>query len=326
MKVFVAGATGAVGCRLVPLLVAAGHVVFGMSRSPDKAAAIERTGATAVIVDGLDRAAVRAAVLATQPDVVVHQLTALRGMTDLRKFDRTFAQSNRLRTQGLDYLLAAAREAGTRRIVVQSYCGWPYARTGLPVKTEDDVLDPDPPKELRRSLDAIRHLERAATTSGLDGVVLRYGSFYGPDTGMLSAAALDQVRRRRFPLIGDGNGWWSFLHIDDAAAAAAIAVERGACGIYNIVDDQPAPAREWLPELARIIGAQPPLRVPAWLGRLLAGEHLVKMMTQARAGSNVKAKRELGWRPLHPSWREGFASEVARSNDGRAAKAREFSA
>ena len=326
MKVFVAGATGAVGCRLVPLLVAAGHGVFGMSRSPDKAAAIERTGATAVIVDGLDRAAVRAAVLATQPDVVVHQLTALRGMTDLRKFDRTFAQSNRLRTQGLDYLLAAAREAGTRRIVVQSYCGWPYARTGLPVKTEDDVLDPDPPKELRRSLDAIRHLERAATTSGLDGVVLRYGSFYGPDTGMLSAAALDQIRRRQFPLIGDGNGWWSFLHIDDAAAAAAIAVERGACGIYNIVDDQPAPAREWLPELARIIGAKPPLHVPAWLARILAGEHLVKMMTQARAGSNVKAKRELGWRPLHPSWREGFASEVARSNDGRAAKAREFSA
>jgi 2-alkyl-3-oxoalkanoate reductase len=326
MRVFVAGATGAVGCRLVPLLVAPGHVVFGMSRSPDKAAAIERTGATAVIADGLDRAAVRAAVLAAKPDVVVHQLTALRGMTDLRKFDRAFAQTNRLRTRGLDNLLAPAREAGTRRIVVQSYCGWPYARTGPPLKSEDEALDPDPPRELRRSLDAIRYLERAATTSGLDGVVLRYGSFYGPDTGMLSAAALDQVRKRRFPLIGDGNGWWSFLHIDDAAAVAAMAVERGAAGIYNIVDDEPAPAREWLPALARIIGAKPPLHVPAWLGRLLAGEHLVEMMTQARAGSNVKAKRELGWRPLHPSWREGFATEVARSSESHAAEARGLSA
>ena len=326
MRVFVAGATGAVGCRLVPQLVAAGHVVFGMSRSPDKAAAIERSGATAVIADGLDGTAVRAAVLGAKPDVVVHQLTALRGITDLRKFDRAFAQSNRLRTQGLDYLLAAAREAGTRRIVVQSYCGWPYARTGPPVKAEDDDLDPDPPKELRRSLDAIRYLERASTTSGLDGVVLRYGSFYGPDTGMLSAAAVDQIRKRQFPLIGDGSGWWSFLHIDDAAATAAIAVGRGASGIYNIVDDEPAPAREWLPELARIIGARPPLHVPTWLARILAGEHLVKMMTQARAGSNVKAKRELGWRPLHPSWREGFATEVTRSNEGRAAKARGISA
>jgi nucleoside-diphosphate-sugar epimerase len=326
MKVFVAGATGAVGCRLVPLLVGAGHVVFGMSRSPDKVTAIERAGATAVIADGLDAAAVRAAVLGAKPDVVVHQLTALRGMTDLRKFDRAFAQSNRLRTQGLDYLLAAARQAGVRRIVVQSYCGWPYARTGQRLKSEDDALDPDPPEEMRRSLDAIRYLERATTTSGLEGVVLRYGAFYGPDTGMLSAAALNQVRRRRFPLIGDGNGWWSFLHIDDAAAATTIAVERGACGIYNVVDDEPAPARKWLPELARIIGARPPLHVPAWLARILAGEHLVEMMTQARASSNVKAKRELGWRPLHPSWREGFATEVARSNDGLAARAREFSA
>lgn len=231
MRVLIAGATGAVGSRFVPLLVHAGHSVVGMTRHPDGAAAIERVGATAVIVDALDAAAVRAAVRAAKPEVVLHQLTALRDMTDLRKFDQAFAQTNLLRTKGLDRLLAASAEAGTRRVVVQSHCGWPYAPTGGPVKSEQDPLDPNPPSQLRRTLDAIRYLERAATTAGMEGVVLRYGSFHGTDTGILSEPVLEQIRRRRFPLVGDGGGWWSFVNIDDVAIATAIAVERGAPGI-----------------------------------------------------------------------------------------------
>lgn len=306
MRVFVAGATGAVGSRLLPLLVKTGHTVAGMVRNADSAKAVERAGATAVIADGLDGAAVRTAVLATKPEVIVHQMTALGGMTDLRRFDRSFAISNRLRTEGLDHLLRAAKEVGTRRLVAQSFCGWPYARKGGPVKSEEDALDPDPPKELRRTLDAIRYLERAVTTSGLEGIALRYGSFYGPDTGLLSKPILEQIRKRQFPLIGDGNGWWSLLHIQDAAAAAAIAVERGPSGIYNIVDDEPAPVREWLPFLAKRVGGKEPRRLPTWLARIVAGDHLVKMMTEARAGSNAKAVRELNWRPAYASWRQGF--------------------
>lgn len=311
MRVFVAGATGAVGAGLLPLLVDAGHTVVGMTRSQEKASTIERAGAIAAVADGLDRAAVLAAVRAATPEVVVHQMTALRDVTDLRRLDRAFAQSNRLRTEGLDHLLAAAREAGARRVVVQSFCGWPYAATGPYVKTEQDALETDPPRQIRHTLDAIRYVERVVPACGMEGVVLRYGLFYGPDTGILTASTIEAIRRSRFPLVGDGNGWWSFLHTADAVAATEIAVERGAPGVYNIVDDEPAPAREWLPALARMVGAEPPKRVPKWIAKILAGEHVVRMMTEGRAGSNAKAKGELGWRPTHESWRQGFEDALA---------------
>ena len=314
MRIFVAGATGAVGRSLIPRLVSAGHSVVGLTRSSSKTPIVRRLGAEAVVANGLDARDILSAVVAARPDIIVHEMTDLKGVSDLRKFDRTFAVSNRLRMEGTDYLLAAAREAGVKRFIAQSFCGWPYERSGEPVKSEDDPLDPDPPLELRRTLDAIRYLESTVTgATHLDGIVLRYGAFYGRDTGMLDGALVQQVRRRFAPVIGDGNGWWSFLHIDDAAAATALAIERGKRGeIYNIVDDEPAPVREWLPALARMLGARPPLHAPLWLGRLLAGDHLVTMMTEARAGSNAKAKRELAWRPAHPSWRQGFAEVIQR--------------
>ncbi len=308
MRVVVAGATGAVGTRLLPLLVSAGHDVTGLTRSPAKTEAIERAGARSAVADALDPAAVRAAMLEARPEVVVHEMTALRNALDLAHFDRAFAVTNRLRTEGLDHLLAAAKEVGARRVVAQSYCGWPYERTGGPVKTEEGPLDPAPPREFRHSLDAIRHLESAVTgATAFEGLVLRYGGFYGPGSGVFDGPLLDQLRRRRVPLIGDGGGWWSFLHLDDAAAATALAVEKGAPGLYNIVDDEPAPVSVWLPALAAMIGAKPPWRIPRWLARIAAGEHMVILMTECRAGSNLKARRELGWAPAHPSWRQGFA-------------------
>jgi nucleoside-diphosphate-sugar epimerase len=310
MRIFVAGATGAVGRSLVPLLIRKGHSVVGLTRTPTKTDLLRELGAEPVVADALDEKAIRAAVIAARPDVIVHQLTDLKGALDLRKFDRAFASSNRLRTAGTDHLLAAARDSGAKRMVAQSFCGWAYARDGGYVKTEDDPLDPNPPQEFRGTLDAIRHLEHAVTTTpGIAGVVLRYGGFYGPGTGVFDPFMIEQVRRRRMPLIGGGTAWWSFLHIDDAAEATARAVEQGA-GIYNIVDDDPAPVHDWLPALATMLGAKPPLRVPAWLGRLAAGEHIVVMMTQARAGSNAKAKRELGWSPHYSSWRQGFAGII----------------
>jgi nucleoside-diphosphate-sugar epimerase len=312
MRILVAGATGAVGLNLVPQLIASGHSVVGTTRTAAKAEIIQRMGAEPAIADGLDAPSIRAAVLAAKPDVVIDQMTDLAGVTDLRHFDRAFATTNRLRTEGTDFLLAAAREAGVKRFIAQSFCGWTYGRSGEPVKTEADALDVDPPEELRRTLEAIQYLEGAVAGSvSPEGIVLRYGSFYGPDSGMLSRAMIDQVRRRRVPLIGGGGGQWSFIHVEDAASAAVAAIERGVAGnIYNIVDDEPATVSEWLPALATLVGARPPIRVPAWLGRLFAGEHLVSMMTEVRAGSNAKAKRELGWQPAHPSWRQGFA-EVA---------------
>jgi len=243
----------------------------------------------------------------------VHELTDLTGASDLRRFDRAFAGSNLLRVTGTDLLFAAARDCGVKRVVAQSFCGWPYARVGGYVKTEDDPLDDNPPREHRGTLDAIRYLERAVTTSpGIAGVVLRYGGFYGRDTGVFDPSMIEQIRKRRMPVIGGGAAWWSFLLIDDAAEATALAVERGE-GVYNIVDDDPAPVHDWLTELAAMLGAKPPFRIPAWLGRLAAGHHIVVMMTQSRAGSNAKAKRELGWLPGHASWRQGFA-EIIRSN------------
>jgi nucleoside-diphosphate-sugar epimerase len=321
MRIFVAGAAGAVGRRLLPILRSAGHSVAGLTRRPENASIIRSFGAEPVVADGLDPEAVRAAVASVRPDVIVHEMTDLRAASDLRHFDRTFAITNRLRTEGTDHLLAAARENGVKRFLAQSFCGWPYARVGGTIKSEDDPLDADPPPELRRSLYAIRHLEDAVTRSTQpEGIVLRYGAFYGPRTGVFDGHFVDQVRRRRVPVIGTGDGWWSFLHVDDAASATAAAIERGRSGnIYNIADDEPAPVREWLPALAEMLGAKPPLHLPAWLARILAGEHMLAMMTEARAGSNAKAKRELGWKPAYGSWRQGFAQVIGQNGQHPAA-------
>lgn len=310
MRVFVTGATGAVGSRLLPLLVAAGHSVVGVTHTAAKTRELSLAGAEPVVADGLDAAAVRAAVVKAKPDVIVHEMTALRG-GDLRRFDRSLALSNRLRTEGLDHLLAAAAEVGTHRVIAQSYCGWPYARTGGHVKTEEDPLDPEPPAQMRRGLAAIGYLEsRLMQSPGTAGLCLRYGTFYGPGTGLLESSIIDQLRRRRLPLIGAGTGWWSLVHVDDAAAATAIAIERGNPGVYNIVDDEPAPVSDWLPVLAAAVGAKPPRRIPKWLALPLAGKPLVTMMTDSRAGSNAKARRMLGWQPVHRSWRTGFAAAM----------------
>jgi 2-alkyl-3-oxoalkanoate reductase len=318
MRIFVAGATGVLGRRLVPLLVEGGHQVTAMTRTAGKAAGLRAAGADPVVADALDRDAVLRAVLAARPEVVVHQLTALAGTTSFRKFDREFALTNRLRTEGTDHLLEAARAAGAGRFVAQSFAGWPFARFGGPVKTEDDPLDPDPPAQLRRTLDAIRHLEAAVCgTKGIEGVVLRYGGFYGPGTSAGGGGyMLEDLRRRRFPIVGDGAGVWSFIHIDDAATATVAAIERGAPGVYQIVDDDPAPVSEWLPALAAAIGAPPPRRVPAWVARLVAGEHAVVLMTEARGASNAKARRELGWRPAYRSWRQGFRTGLGEAASG----------
>ncbi len=308
MKVFVAGATGAMGKQLVPALVAAGHQVVAMTRSADKTAALAAAGAEPVVADGLDRAAVVEAVTRTAPEVIIHQMTGLTGMKSLKKFDAEFAATNRLRTEGTDNLLAAARAAGVRRIVAQSYGNWDYERTGTALKTEEDRLDPDPPANQRATLKAIEYLERAVTEAdGIEGVALRYGNFYGPGTGMAADGDISaQVRRRMFPVVGDGTGVWSFAHIEDAATGAIAAAERGAPGVYNICDDDPAPVAVWLPELARALGAKPPRHVPVWLGRLFVGDVGVSMMTQIRGVANGKAKRELGWKPRYQSWRDGF--------------------
>jgi 2-alkyl-3-oxoalkanoate reductase len=322
MKIFVAGATGAVGRPLVSALIAAGHSVVGLTRTVAKAEIVLRMGAEPVVADGLDGVAIRTAIGSAKPDVVIHEMTDLAGASDLRHFERTFASSNRLRTLGTDLLLTAAREAGVRRFIVQSFCGWPYAPVGGTVKTEADRLDPDPPAALRSTLDAIRFLEQRVTSSSQpEGIVVRYGALYGPGTGMLSPAMAAQIRHRRVPLIGNGAGWWSFVHVEDAAAATVAAVVRGKSGnIYNIVDDDPAPVKEWLPALAVVLGGKPPFHLPAWIARIVAGEHLVSMMTRSRAGSNAKAKTELGWRPAHPSWRQGFAEIARQSAETRTAK------
>jgi len=314
MKVLVAGATGALGRQLVPRLAAGGHDVVGMTRSSSKRDVVRELGGTAVVADALDPEDVARAVAEAEPEVIVHQLTALSGSPDMRHFDRYFATTNRLRTEGTDHLLAAGRAVGTRRFVAQSFAGWPFARSGARVKTEDDALDPGPPEAMRRTLDAIRHLEDAVTgADSTEGIVLRYGGFYGPGTSLRpdGGELPELIRKRRFPLVGDGAGVWSFVHIEDAAEATAAAVERGRRGIYNIVDDEPAPVAEWLPALASALGAKPPRRVPRWLGRLLAGEAATVMMTEVRGASNAKARRELGWQPRHPSWREGFAQAAA---------------
>ena len=307
MRVFVTGATGALGRHLVPGLIAAGHQVTASTRSEGKTGQLRAAGATPVVLDGLDRAAVITAVQAAAPDVIVHQMTSLSDMRNLRNFDRVFAATNELRTAGTDNLLAAAAAAGTRRMVAQSYTGWTNVRSGGPVKTETDPLDPRPLPTTRQSMTAIRHVEEAVPAGLPEGLVLRYGSFYGSGA---SDVMLDLVRKRQLPVIGGGTGIWSFIESTDAAAATVAAVDGGAPGVYNIVDDDPAPVADWLPYLAGLLGAKPPLRAPAWVGWLLAGELVVAQMTDVRGSSNLKARKELGWEPRYASWREGFHAWV----------------
>jgi nucleoside-diphosphate-sugar epimerase len=314
MKVLVAGATGAIGKQLVPQLVASGHEVVGMTRSKAKADEVRALGARPAIADALDPEQVAAAVAASEPEAIIHELTGLAGnLRNLRNLDRTFAATNRLRTEGTDHLLSAARAAGVKRFLAQSYAGWPYARIGGPVKDEEAPLDEDPPASARQTIAAIRYVEQAVTEADwTEGIVLRYGGFYGPGTSLAPGGEqLEAIRKRQFPVVGGGGGITSFIHIEDAAEATVAALERGRPGIYNIVDDEPAAVREWLPEVARGIGAKPPRRAPRWLGRLLAGEAATVMMTEVRGASNEKAKRELGWVPGHPSWRQGIP-EAAR--------------
>jgi nucleoside-diphosphate-sugar epimerase len=314
MKVFVAGATGVLGRELLPQLVARGHEVVGMTRSASKQDLVRSLGGRPVLADALDPDAVAQAVASAEPEVIVHQLTALSGkmsMRDARRPDRSSAvtMTNRLRTEATDHLLAAGRAVGARRFVAQSIATFRFA--GGPVQGEADPLDPNPPAPLRTGLAAILHLERAVTTIEWgEGLALRYGSFYGPGTGFSlapDAVMAAPIRKRRFPLVGGGSGVWSFVHIEDAAAATVAAVEHGQPGIYNVVDDEPAPVREWLPVLASALDAKPPRRVPRWLVRLAAGEAAAVMMTDVRGASNEKAKRELGWKPRYASWRQGFA-------------------
>ena len=266
-------------------------------------------GAVPVVADALSPDQVAGDVGRVRPEVIVHQLTAIPATLDLRHFDRDFALTNRLRTEGTDYLLSAGRAVGVRRFVAQSYSAWPYERTGGPVKSEEDPLDPRPAREMRESWAAIRHLEKAVLGARwTEAIVLRYGGFYGPGTSLAPGSEqVELVRKRKFPLVGDGGGVWSFIHIADAAEATVAAVERGSRGVYNVVDDDPAPVAEWLPALAQTLRAKRPMRVPRFVGRLFAGEAGVVMMTEIRGASNAKAKRELQWRPAHPSWRQGFA-------------------
>jgi 2-alkyl-3-oxoalkanoate reductase len=302
MRVFVAGASGALGSRLLPQLIDGGHEVIGTYNSPASVQFLRQLGATPVALDLLDARAVRTAVLEAEPEAIVHQATALANVKFGRSLDKAFAKTNRLRTEGTDALLAAAREAGVHRFVAQSFAPYRYAREGGPVKTEDDPLDPTPPPNTQETNKAMTHVDEAATDFG--GIALRYGGFYGAANDGL----VEPVRKRQFPIVGDGNGVFSWLHLEDGAAATVLALEHDGPAIYNIVDDEPAPVREWLPVLAQALGAKPPRHFPAWLARLFAGEAAAVMGTQARGASNAKAKRELGWVPRYPTWREGFAA------------------
>src|SRR6476620_2675208 len=290
MRVFVAGASGAIGRRLIPQLIDAGHEVIGTHNSAASAHVLRSLGATPVKLDLLDTRAVRDAVVETEPEAIVHQATALSDVKFGRNMDKVTAKTSQLRTKGTDALLAAAREAGVRRFVAQSVAAFSrYAREGGPVKSEDDPLDPTPPRHFQQSAAAMAYLEEAVTNFG--GIALRYGAFYGA----ANDGTIEPVRKRQFPIVGDGGGVWSWIHLDDAAAATVLALDHDGPAIFNVVDDDPAPVREWLPVLADALGAEPPRHVPTWLARVLAGEAVTVMSTQARGASNVKAKRELGW-------------------------------
>jgi nucleoside-diphosphate-sugar epimerase len=305
VRVFVAGGTGVVGRRLVPQLVARGHQVTATTTSAAKLGLLEQLGAASVVMDGLDAVSVDKAVAEARPDAIVHQMTAIAGMPDMRHIDRWFATTNRLRTEGTDHLLAAAEATGVSNVVAQSYACWNGIRKGGWVKTEEDPLDPETGTTARTVAEAIGYLEEEVVTAG--GAALRYGGLYGPGA---TDDQVEFVRKRQFPLVGGGTGYSSWVHLDDAASATVLAVEQEARGVFNIVDDEPAPASEWLPYLAACAGAKPPIRVPKWLARLLAGEVAVTMMTEGRGFSNAKAKRELGWELRYPSWRQGFKEEL----------------
>jgi nucleoside-diphosphate-sugar epimerase len=305
MRVFVAGASGAIGTPLVRQLIERGHEVVGSSRSAESAERVKAIGAEPVVLDLLDARAVRKVVLETRPDAIVHQATALANVRFSRNLDSTFAETNRLRTEGTDALLAAAREAEVNRFLAQSFASMRYAREGTWVKSEEDPLDSDPVAGTRETNAAMRYLDETVTAAG--GVVLRYGGFYGAgNDGMV-----EPVRKRQFPIVGDGGGVSSFIHLDDAAAATVLALERDATGIFNVVDDEPAPVRDWLPVMANALGAAPPRHLPRWLARLFAGEAGVMLGTTSRGASNSKARRELGWTPRYASWREGFPAAYA---------------
>jgi nucleoside-diphosphate-sugar epimerase len=313
MRVLVVGASGAIGSRLVPQLIDVRHEVIGTYTSPSNAARVRACGAKPIALDLLDARAVRTAVLESAPEAIIHQATALANAQFSRNLDRTFARTNRLRTEGTDALLAAAREAGVRRFVAQSYASYRYARTGGPVKTEDDPLDLTPPPNTRETYAAMTHVDQAVTDAG--GIALRYGGFYGAANDGLT----EPVRKRQFPIVGDGGGVLSFIHLADAAAATVLALEHDGPAIYNVVDDEPAPVREWLPVLANALGAKPPRHFPRWLARLFAGEAAVVMGTESRGASNAKAKRELGWTLRYPSWRQGFAAAYGQETRLKAA-------
>lgn len=321
MRIFIAGATGAVGKRLVPLLRANGHEVAGTTRSAAKVGDLRALGAEPVVLDVLEAEAVGRAVSEAEPDVVVHEATALSDLSNLRNLDEAFEQTNRLRTVGTDNLLAAAKASGATKFVAQSFAGWPYAKQGSAVKDEEAPLDPSPLPSAAQSIAAIRRLEETVVhAEPIEGIALRYGGFYGPGTTLIEDGEhVEAIRKRKFPVVGSGAGIWSFIHIDDAAGATLAAIERGRRGLYNIVDDEPAPTVEWLPYLAEALGAKPPRHVPEWLGRLVAGEQLVSMMTEARGASNAKAKHELGWRLIYPSWRQGFVYGLADERNRSAA-------
>ncbi len=305
MRVFVSGASGAIGAQLVPQLIERGHDVIGTHSSPAKADQLRALGAEPVQVDLLDAAAVHAAVLAARPDAIIHEATALSGGGFSRKLDNTFARTNLLRTTGTDALLVAARDAGVTRLVAQSFAPYRYAREGGMVKSETDPLDSDILRGTEKTFGAMTYVDRVFSEAG--GIALRYGGFYGADSDQLPGA----VRKGLFPIIGDGGGYMSFVHLADAAAATVLALEVGEPGIYNIVDDEPAPLHEWLPELAKALDAKPPRHLPVWLARLIAGESGVRTSTQARGASNAKAKRDLGWTLRYPSWRQGFVATYA---------------